>query len=381
MEASEFHVLDLAVRAGGVNLGSAALGGKKAAATVSKLCESGLLTKGGGKTPKYTLTDRGRSAWEQQAPEDARRELARRREEERTKVLTDFLRLVAAKDGKSFTAAEAKKFPESIATAREAKLIEPGTEAGSYRLLPTGEAHLLAAAPLVEQLDQLRRLVQQTAARFRTFAEGVRRELDGLDTVVFAAATAELNRRIETACRTFDSVVAEVEAHATLAAAARRFRDHVAAAAESARAGAEAKAAALGEKVKADAERLADFEQRTNERLNQLAERAGARRPTGGSAGTPATSDSAVWEATRTAYQHLRDERATVGQSVTVPELADAVTAAHPDVAVPRLHALLQRWQAEDRLTLRVCNDPRLEPRAGEGIQSPDGLRFYVRIH
>jgi hypothetical protein len=87
-----------------------------------------------------------------------------------------------------------------------------------------------------------------------------------------------------------------------------------------------------------------------------------------------------VWDATHRAYDHLRRETIRIGGIVKVPELTDAVQKAVPGLTPAAFHDLLQKWQQEDRLTLQLCNDPRLEPRAAEGIQSPRGLLFYVQM-
>jgi len=86
------------------------------------------------------------------------------------------------------------------------------------------------------------------------------------------------------------------------------------------------------------------------------------------------------------AYRRLHDATARLGGIVKIPELADEMKAAVPGLTTEEIHAALQQWMKEDKLTLQVANDPHLEERAGEGFHLPygdgigtHGLRFYVQ--
>ena len=89
-------------------------------------------------------------------------------------------------------------------------------------------------------------------------------------------------------------------------------------------------------------------------------------------------SESAVWKGVQEAYSKLQRENIRTGGIVKIPELADEVAREVGDVSPDELHKMLQSWQKEGKLTLQLCNDPRLEPRASEGIQSPRGVLMYV---
>jgi hypothetical protein len=91
-------------------------------------------------------------------------------------------------------------------------------------------------------------------------------------------------------------------------------------------------------------------------------------------------SEDEVWGATKTAHEAQRAETIRLGGIVKVPELTDAVCRSIHGLNRSRFHELLKKWQGDDRLVLQVCNDPRLEPRADEGIESPRGLLYYVKL-
>jgi hypothetical protein len=84
----------------------------------------------------------------------------------------------------------------------------------------------------------------------------------------------------------------------------------------------------------------------------------------------PPPADS-VWPVARAAHEWLRQENLRIGGVVKVPELTDTVLRSAAGLTATAFHDMLRGWQQEGRLTLQLCNDPRLEPRASEGIQSP----------
>jgi hypothetical protein len=98
--------------------------------------------------------------------------------------------------------------------------------------------------------------------------------------------------------------------------------------------------------------------------------------PVVGSTSPARVSDDVVWENTRRAYRELH----RAGHLVKIPELNDAVTRESPGLLRQHFYDLLNKWARDDRLVLQLCNDPRVEPRAHEGIESPRGLLFYVQL-
>lgn len=73
-------------------------------------------------------------------------------------------------------------------------------------------------------------------------------------------------------------------------------------------------------------------------------------------------------------------ENRAKGGVVTVPELVDRLQQDHPGMTREAAHQELQRLADEDKIHLGSVNDPHLEPRSGEMIQTPRGLYGYVSV-
>jgi hypothetical protein len=390
-----FQALDKAIEAGSTNLGAKAIGGssKAASAVLMELCTSGFLNKTGGGSPKFNVTPEGRAAWEQAAPPERRRQVLEREQQERRRALTEFLGLVGQKQGKALTKGEQTRFPGPLRQeACDRKLVEPGTKANTYRLLPAGEDILQLDQPVEQQLQRLRQHQQETVARWRVAQQHLQQELDGFTgrgREGLQAAAADLEGRSRKAAEAFDAALAELGAFAVLLSAARELREGVESACQEALQRLESEKGRLADleaRLRQEAEQqraqLEAFERRVVEKVEVISRLSG-----GGSAHDaepppvdPAPSDDAVWQATRRAYEPLKQQTFRIGGIVKVPDLTDAVGRSVPGLAPAAFHSLLRKWQKEDRLTLQLCNDPRLEPRATEGIQSPQGLLFYVQM-
>lgn len=105
----------------------------------------------------------------------------------------------------------------------------------------------------------------------------------------------------------------------------------------------------------------------------------GALRAALGGEKEPAKFDPA--KAEQDAFQHMRDiksENQRTGGIINVPELVDRMMASSPGMTQADAHKLLQQWQKEDKLTLQLDNDPRLNPRAKDTIDSPRGRLAFV---
>jgi hypothetical protein len=394
MAPTVFQLLDKAIEAGGTGLaGKDLVGTGKAATTLlDEACSSGLLERTAGRGPKYTVTARGREAWEQQAPEERRRQVQERQRQQQRGKLVEFLALVEKKQGKALTRTELPRFPAPIRQeACDRQLVEPGPRDNSYRLLPGGEEMLLAERPVEEQLQRLRRLHQEVVALWRAAQQRLGQEVEGAGSQTLRAAGEQLAERGASACRTFDGALADLGGLAGVAEAGRQLRAEVDAASRQARQAVEAEKARLADleaRLRQEAgrqrEQLEAFEGRVEERLAEIARRLDTAKPGVPDSPPPRRngppSDAAMWEAARSAHERLRQENLRIGGIVKVPELTDAVLRAADGLSPAAFHELLRRWQQEDRLTLQLCNDPRLEPRAAEGIQSPRGLLFYVQM-
>jgi hypothetical protein len=394
MGLTVFQVLDKAMEVGGTDLAGKDLVGsaKGANPVLAEMCISGLLEKTAAKSPKYTLTPKGREAWEQEASEDRRRQVKRHDQERRQQAVAQFLSVVEKKQGKALTRAELSRLPITIRQeACDHKLIEPGEKASSFRLLPAGEELLLAQRPIGDQLQRLRQQHQQMVAQWRAIQKTLGQELERAGSQKLETAGEYLAERGAAACQAFDATLADLGGLATVAEAARQLRAEVEEATRQARQVVEAEQTRLADlesRLRRESgqqrEQLEAFERQLEMRLVDVARRLGEARPGVSDSRSPQPdgqpSEAALWEATRSAYERLRQETLRIGGIVKVPELTDAVMRVGNGLVPAAFHNLLQKWQQEDRLTLQLCNDPRLEPRSAEGISSPRGLLFYVQM-
>ena len=250
--------------------------------------------------------------------------------------------------------------------------------------MPAGEEYLLAEQPLGEQMTRLRELLKETTTLWRAAQQALKREAKGLTGHDLEAAADGLARRGGQATQAFDAALAEASAFAAVVQTGQRLRESILREAEDAAQRLEAEKDHLRKEADRQKAELEAFEHRVGQRLDEMTRRLAhldrpASHPTQGDS-APRPSEAAMWEATRREGEALRQQTLTIGGIVKVPELTDAVRGQVPGLTAVDFHGLLERWQQEDRLTLQLCNDPRLEPRASEGIQSPRGLLFYVRL-
>jgi hypothetical protein len=402
MGLTAFEALDKAIEAGGKNLAGTAVAGKGAPATrlLDEMCESGWLEKTPGRTPKFTVTTQGRETWEQQAGEDRLRQVRERERQKRRQEMVAFLEFVKTKPDKALGTKDLSRFDEALRQqAGEQKLVEPGTKEKSYRLLPAGTEMILAEQPVEKQLEELQRLHGELVARWRAAQLRLGQDLEKASSHTLQAAVEQLAERGTSACQAFDTAVAELGGLAVVAAAATPLRAEIDAALAQAKQTVNAETARLAElesRLRQEAgeqqEQLKAFELRVQERLADVAGKLSAG-PAAAPAppppavpepaahtrnGTPA--EAVVWEAARLAYEQVRQENLRIGGIVKIPDLIDVVRRTVPDLPPGTFHDLLRKWQQEDRLTLQLCDDPRMESRTDEGIQSPRGLLFYVQI-
>lgn len=103
----------------------------------------------------------------------------------------------------------------------------------------------------------------------------------------------------------------------------------------------------------------------------------------------PAPKQKAIFSSANTEHRdqtiaraavQLQDANRRTGGIIKVPDLVDKVKETYPDATPEEIHQYLQQMQRDDKLTLQLVNDPRLEPRADEMIRTPTGLRGYVYL-
>lgn len=383
MAVTAFQVLDKAIASDSPLGKSALIGkGKDGDKLLEELCQSGCLSKSAGSSPKYNLTPHGREVWQGEAPPERRQQVQAEQQRKQREKLIAFLRLVEKNNGKGLSKPEQQRYPESLLQdAVNRKLVETGAKAYSYRLLPTGEEMLLSELPVEKQLQRLRELQSRMVAPLRAIHRQFEEELTGLDGEALPdvrSAQTELRDRGEQASQAFDALLTGLSAFPLLLSAAQRLQARQRQLND--------QEARLLQSLQEQRKQLEAFEQRMQERFHEwsstqrtTAENAPSVPPAHAEAVSP-PQDAAVWEAARTAANLLKQETFRLGGIVKVPELTDAVRRTFPDLAPAALHELLRKWQQEDRLTLQLCNDPRLESRAAEGIATPRGLLFYVQL-
>ena len=370
MALTAFQILDKAIESDSA-LGKKALVGsaKEGGKLLDELCQSGCISKTADRSPKYSLTPHGREIWERQAPPERRQHVKEEQQRNQRDSLTDFLSLVEKRSGTALSKSEQIRIPQALRQdALNRKLVEPATKANSYRLLPAGQEMLLSEQPVEQQLQRLRELQSKIVAQLRSIHQRLDEELarlDGDSMQDMRIARTELKDRGEQASQALDSLLAELSAFPRLLSAARRLQAE------------QRQLTELEVRVRQSLldqhEQLEAFERRMEQRFHEWS------RPTH-SEKDPGLLNASVWEATRQAAEKLKLETFRLGGIVKVPELTDAVRKAFPALSPAAFHELLRKWQQEDRLTLQLCNDPRLEPRAAEGIASPRGLLFYVQL-
>lgn len=388
-----FQALDRTVESGNTPLTGKDIAGtgKSATTLLEEMCTSGLLDKTAAKSPKYTLTAKGRETWEREASAERRREVAKREDAARLQALTDLLAAVEKKKGKILTKSDLQKIPPHLLHAAcDQKLVGIGPRENSYVLLPAGEEMLLATQPFERQLERLRQLHQEITSRWRAAEQRMGQDMDNSEENTLRSAAQRLVERGRTSLQELDSAMSQVGGIVEIAEVVRQVRTQVetdsrqaqqAIVAESERLA--ALEAQLREEASQLREQMASFERQAEARLAEMATKLESASPV---AVAPPPEQSKVpaeevaWQAVRTAHEQLRQENLRVGGIVKIPELTDAVVKGVEGLSTSQVHELLQRWQQEDKLTLQLCNDPRLEPRASEGIDTSRGLLFYVHM-
>ena len=394
MGLTVLQALDKAIDAGDAGIGAKDIGVTgKGPNILDELCSSGFLSKGKGKSPKYTITPEGRAAWERDASPERRQQVKHVEQQEKHKVLIEFLTVVQGKPGAALSKGDLSRFPDSLRQdACDRRLVEPGTKKNTYQILAEGDELLLAAQPPEQQIQRLRELHQQTVGKWKAVNQRLGQELETLGDGDVRAAAVELANRGLHAYRAFDEALAEMGAFAGLVTITQRLKASIETAGTEAgrRLGGEKERLAdLEQRLRQNAEQqrqdLEEFERRLMHRLDDIAKQMAAVAvnavPPHPKPDVPsAPSEAAVWETARRAYEELKKETFRIGGIVKVPDLTDRVRVDFADLTPAAIHEMLQKWQQADRLTLQLCNDPRLEPRAAEGIRSPRGLLFYVQM-
>jgi predicted transcriptional regulator len=396
VEETLFAAMDRMIEAGGQKIGKAAvtgdLKGKPASNLIEDLQKRGYVRKDGS---KFTLTDEGRRAWEGQASEERKREVADR-------PIAAFLAVVQKQGGKALTAKQQQPFGEGLIHRVQADglVIEEG--ANKYRLSPKGEEFLQAREPIESQLARLRTNVQELLKAPQRLLERLARDSEKLSDgaevrSAFAEARSTIHQEVARSQAEFERSLEGLQAFAGLIEAGQAFKKALPAAVSGVLARIDAEAGRV-QKLETELRQTADQIREQLEQARQEMERRaaaveekvrGEKKPAAAAGSTPVpsstsatapASDEAVWQATRRAYEQMEQQFKMTSELIKVPNLTDLVRKEISTLTPTQFHDLLQRWQGEDRLVLQVCNDPHFEPRSVEGIPSSRGLLFYVEM-
>ena len=95
----------------------------------------------------------------------------------------------------------------------------------------------------------------------------------------------------------------------------------------------------------------------------------------------PKAPDKAqVLSTLQSAHADLAKEADRAGGIVKVPDLVDRIKKAHPDLSTEQVHGLMKEMHNSGQIILQKLNMQASEPRASEGIQTPGGTGFYVKV-
>ena len=344
----------------------------------------------GVKAKQHTITPAGVEAWKQQASLEqlaAFEEQGRRRER---LAVVEFLKVVEKKGRSAFKATEIKPFSQRTLEQSVKDGFAEETKAKTYKLLAAGEMLLLGEQPIETQIAKLKGQHEALGKGWHAASAKLLGELSslgGTELEAVRSAAVKLDEQQRLAFADMESVLRRLEAFGGIAEAATAFQQKLAAATAStekvtaASQHLAAEQARIEQAARDEGQRIESAHRQIAERLDELEKKQTIAPAPAPRVVTPrGPTDAELWETTKTAYQRLHDETFRFGGIVKVPELTDLVRKAHPDLNPAAFHEALQEWQRQDKLTLELCNDPRLEPRNAEGIHSGRGLLFYVQV-
>jgi chromosome segregation ATPase len=262
-------------------------GSKKAAdspeatALLEQATTDGLVARDTGKTPKYSLTDKGRDAWVREAPAEKRAAFEEQGRQQERRELMELLGAVEKSQGKALKG----KYSEALlAKASEQSLIE-NVKGKVYRLLPPGEALVAAAQPLEKQVETLRRLHGEALRQWAAAGERLQGEIAGLarDNDGLRAAAETLAAEAGQAAASLEAAIAQLGAYSVLLAAARSVKERMEAAyaearqqLDAARGNVEGLQGRLAEEGQRVSQRVEATQRRIVERLEELEKRPAA---------------------------------------------------------------------------------------------------------
>ncbi|MBY0229490.1 MAG: hypothetical protein K2W96_09445 [Gemmataceae bacterium] len=345
---------------------------KKQLGDAAEALESAGFIKGDGKkNPKYALTDAGRQEWERGASEARRREV--REDEELAQ-----LRLLDA--GKKPTALGALSADHYASPKKNKYALTP---AGTQRLraLEARQAAARVRAEAVKATGAMRQELEASSSRWRSALEGAQRSASASGVPALEGAAAGTMAKAEGALAALGSVLAELAGIAALSEAVVQARTEIMSAADQASSVA-AEREKLREAAEAHRRELEEVAAKASAKLEELAKKAEeSPAPASAPVAAPASVDeAAAWTATQEAHRRLKAAKAASDLKPNIPELSDAVLAQLPGLTAARFRELLMGWRKSGRVILEVANDRKDLERAGEGIEVPSGLLYFVHL-
>ncbi len=313
-----------------------------------------------------------------------------------------------AKEGKKLAKGDLTKHQAAIDSALEQQLIEK-VSADKYRLMEKGQMFLLSHLPVERQVAHFRDGFHKLRKQWETACEILSNDLAKVSQRIgnlAGEAMESMNGKFEEASRLYESAIQDFGDGSSWKNAAEQFRSLILADVEesyqqiaetSKRTSQEIAAHTnqidqLETTIKSFEERVAETQ---DDKQPEPSEATPAPEPTAqtpepeSSNGTPIwendfvpvpPTEEQLWEMTKQTHEEFLRQNSHLGNFVNIPVLTDRVTSAVDDLPPKQFHEYLRKWQAEDKVILQVCSNPENEPRSHEGIQTDNGLLFYVEM-
>lgn len=91
-------------------------------------------------------------------------------------------------------------------------------------------------------------------------------------------------------------------------------------------------------------------------------------------------SSQKVFQSFMDTYQELCRQNPYLAGSIPIPEMYDILKSNQVFYHLNEFHKYLLELLENGVITLQICNSPSFETRANEGIQSEQGLLFYIKM-
>ncbi len=395
--------LEKAIILGGTSLTKKAIGlsAKKAQLLFNELCQKQLLKESAKN--KYDVTSKGLEFWKKEVGHS-------RYEKIKEQVWEDFFQILKKKEGKKLNATESRNIlPIWRKEAEETKLIKKKTT-NTFLLEPKGEKFLFERLPIdkqavikQEKLEEEFDSIEKQQKTFFTQLNSLKKmatdnlpqsaEITKLNTEV----ASHLEKQVQKFKETFVDTMKEIRSTALFSMISETLQKEVQEANLKAIEQAE-------EYYQRTAEKIEETKQEFTQSCQALEENLSNCKETSLSKQNEILADiqslqkklktenvqeqrnanhfdeNSLFELLKKSYQSYCKKNPAYAGSMPIPNLFDELIKESKNLSLKDFHKMLIKWKKEQKLSLRVCNSPRLEPRSKEGIKSEYGILFYVRV-